>query len=371
MPIVYGTGATPLAKDLFRITPALAFAVDAIIDASTEKIALVGNVWHPTIRTGTINLRKVLFRTGAVSLGANSEIRVSLQNVSLTAGPPFQPDGVQDQFYDFKTATAVLAANTWQSTGNLSADRAVDLAAVSAGTANSRRLAVVIEYQAFTAADSVIISATPADAADLSMSGVELFTGSWAVLVRNANLAFECDDGSFAFLSNSSPLSAITSVAVNSTGAIRRAGVKFRFPVSRMIDRIAMTITAPNNCDGRLVLYAADGTTELASVDMDNDDMRGTGVTLMDVPIVPVLQPANTYFRLAFVGGTSTASAISVVDVSTAALMDGLVFGQDAFYTQHDGSAWADTTTRRPQFGIGTCGVDTGLAANPMRGFVG
>src|SRR5207253_746752 len=102
-----------------------AYGTDALIDAAGEKVAFIGNLWHPTVKTGTINIRKVHFRCGAVTLNAASELRVSLQTVSSTVGPPYQPDGVQDEFYDFKTATTAITANAWNSTGNLSADRVV------------------------------------------------------------------------------------------------------------------------------------------------------------------------------------------------------------------------------------------------------
>lgn len=340
------------------------FLSTALIDASTEKIAIIGNVWHPTIKTGTINIRKVHFRTGAITFNALSTLRVSLQNVSATAGPPYQPDGSQDQTYDF--VGAGLASNTWTATGNLSADRAVDLSAVNVSDANSRWIAVVIEYQTFTAADSIIVSAINAQATPLN-SGLggqsALNTGAWALLNSAANIvALECDDGTFAFLSGAMPISAFSNASVASNGAIRAAGLKFSYPVEIKIDGIYLGMVAPNGCDGTLKLYDSDGTTELVSIEIDNDAvaasslMRHTGG-----PCAPITLAANTFYRLAFVAGTTTAATVYYADVNAAGLMDGLAGGQNMHWTQRDsGGVWTDTTTRRPHFLLNISAVHDG-----------
>lgn len=366
MALVYEKGQPALISDYFiGSTGAAIGLIGDLIDAAGEKVAVIGNVWHPTQKTGTINIRKIGFRAGGTTLNAASEIRVSLQNVSQTVGPPYQPDGVQDQFYDFKTATTAITPSSWNSTGNLSADRVVNLASDSATDANPRRLAVVFEFQVFTAADSLnIVNLVPPQMLS-GMGGVVVNVGSWA---QNANryglIAFECDDGSFAFLSGAVPIATNGTVAVSSTGAIRRAGLRFRVPTVRTLDRVALTFTTPNNCDGRLVLYDGDGTTELRSIDLDNDDCRSTTNALyIDLPFEPVTLAAGTWYRLAFVGGTATAAAVQYVDVAAAALMDGLVLGQDAHWTQHDGTSWAETTIRRPTFGLGFGAFDDGISA--------
>jgi hypothetical protein len=378
MALVKEIGQVALKADwVMTATAATPAFSSSVIDASTEKIAFVGTVWHPTVKTGTINIRKVLFRTGTVTINAASEIRVSLQTVSATAGPPYQPDGVQDQFYDFKTATATLASVAWQSTGNLSADRAVDLSADSTTDANSRRLAVVFEYQVFTASDVVNIAAMNVGNQLSSMMGCLLDTGSWAIVSNNMpNVAFECDDGTFAFISGGYSFASVSTASVSSTGAIRRAGVKFQVPSARTLDRVALSVTVPNNCDGRVVIYDSDGTTELRSIDVDNDTVRSSLLLgHMDLTFEPVTLTANTYYRMVWLGSTSTAATIPYLETASVALMDGLVFGRDAHWTEYDGASWTETTTRRPVFGLGFGSYDDGLSggtkANPLRGYVG
>lgn len=352
MSLVNETGLATMHYDAINFTNAAqVFNALGIIDASTEKVAFVGCVWHPTVKTGTINIRKVHFRCGAVTLNGASAFRTSLQNVSLTAGPPYQPDGTQDQTADL----SALNANAWNTTGNLSADRAVDLGADSPGDANSRWLAVVFEYQTFNSGDSVVINGlTGAGAGRRNIGNSMLLnTGSWSILTAVSIVAFECDDGSFAFLRGCTPISAISSASVSSSAAIRRAGAKFRFPTERKISGFALNVNIPNNCDGRLVIYDSDGTTELASVDIDNDAVASANDgSFAEFDVGPITFAANTWYRLVFVGGTTTAGTVPYVEVNAAALMDGLMMGQDLHWTQHDGSNWADTTTRRPLAGF-------------------
>lgn len=351
-----------------------AFSTTTVIDASTEKVAIVGAVWHPTVKTGTINIRKVHFRCGAVTFNAASVLRVSLQNVSATAGPPYQPDGTQDQTVDMTS----LTANAMNTTGNLSADRAVDLSADSLGDANSRWLAVVWEYQTFTAADSVVINGISSENNGWQgMSGNQMLnTGSWAFTTNMTGIVIlECDDGTFAFIENATVFSAVGSASVASGGAIRRAGLKFKFPQELKADRFYLDMQIPNGCDGRLVLYDSDGTTELRSVDIDNDAVSAAGVgRFMCAVVEPVTFTADTFYRWVFLASTATSGVVYYADVAAAGHMDGLVGGQDMHWTEHDGTNWTDTTTRRPHFVIGVSavhdGTGGGLAANPIAGFV-
>ncbi len=349
-----------------------ALATNVIISASGSKLAMVGQVWHPTVKSGTIKIRKVHFRCGALTLNnaGGTELRVSLQNVSATAGPPYQPDGSQDQFYDFKTATTALSASAANVTGNLSADRDVDLTAVNIGDANSRWIAIVWEFNVFNTSDSLIVSALGyAGGAKFGLGGNAMInTGTWAVVSQRLNnVVLECDDGTFAFVLPGQPSAtgATASANVASTGAVRRAGLKFKFPTARKIDRAALWLTVANGSDGRIVLYDSDGTTELASVAVDNDAVQAAATALcMEVAFQAVTLQANTFYRLVFVGGTATASTVQYFDVAAAGHLDGMYIGQNAHWTQHDGSNWADTTTRQPFFGIGISATDDGLSAS-------
>lgn len=349
------------------------FLTSAIFDDTAEKVAFCGFVWHPTIQSGTINIRKVHFRLGAVTLSVLSTMRVSLQDVSATAGPPYQPDGTQDQTFDYVGATNPPTANAWNTTGNLSADRAVDLSVYGAGTANSRLLAVVLEYATFTALDSIVVSAVQADVSGWTNIGgaTALFTASWAVIASSSPVVMlELDDGTFAFMEGGNPVSAIGTATTANNAALRAIGVKFRVPTERKLMRLALEARIPNVCDGSLNLYQDGNNTALAAVPIDNDAVAAASTQRRIVAdIVPVTLAANTYYRLVFVPSTTTAATLGHVDVAAAAYMDGLVLGQDAHYTTASDTpptAWTDTLTRRPIFGLGFSAFHAASSGVPM-----
>lgn len=353
-----------LHDDAMLIGGSPAFSTLLTLDASTEKAAIVGYLWHPTIKTGTINIRKIHFNCGAKTLNAASAFRVSLQNILTSAGSLPQPDGTQDQYYDFTT----LTANAWNASGNLSADRIVDLSADSAGDTNSRYFAVVFEYQTFTAADSVIVRTL-----GIGGGGSNLYSGHSCCLLNTSGtysqttgnagiIAFECDDGSFAFLEGCQPVSAVGSVNVANNITARRAGFKFRVPVELQIDRLSLYITHAVNRSGQWVLYDSDGTTVLRSIDFDYRQSANQS-RYHTVVFEPVTLAANTYYRWVLIETTANTSTVFYFDVYAAALMDGFILGQDLHWTEYDGSSWTDITTRRPHPGIGICGVHDGTGS--------
>lgn len=339
----------------------ISIQTNTLISDAAHKLALVGCVWHPTVKTGTINIRKVHFRCGAVT-NATATIRVSLQNVSVTAGPPYQPDGTQDQYYDFAAGT--LSANAINATGNLTADRAVDLSADSLGDANSRWLAVVFEFASGFGSDSVVVNSLGVASQSLSILGsvVVLDTaGSYAVVSnRLTNIVLECDDGTFAFLSDGLPaLTATAFASVASNGAIRRAGLVFSVPTTRKIDRLSLVAAFPNGSTGTIDLYAPDGTTILRSVSIDDDAVQSTSVGWVRILFEPVTLLAGAQYRAVIEGTSTTALSLYYFDVSAAGHLDGVFLGQNAKWTQSATSSptapsWAETTTRQPFFGFAT-----------------
>ena len=349
----------------------VAFTTGGLMDATGERICIVGEVWHPTQKTGSMSaIRRVHFRCGAVTFNAASRLRVSLQNLSLTVGPPQQPDGTQDQFVDLAT----LTANAMNNSGVLSADRAVNLSNDSLGDADSRWLAVVFQYQVFTAADSIIINGIAGGATATGVVGNTgpqlIWIASWAN-ISNAelgNVILECADGTFAFLEGCGCYSAVSSVVISSTGAIRRAGYKFRFPVEVQIDRFMLMGQVTAGADGRLVLYGSDGTTEERSVDVDANAVNVNNAANRQYRAVftPFTCLANTYYRAVWVASTTTAITVPNMDVGAVGHMDGLNGGLDWHWTQHDGTSWADTTTRRPNGSIGISGVHNGAGGGGL-----
>jgi hypothetical protein len=358
MSLVNFPGQGPVCiENPFSIGGTPVLLTTGVIDASTEKFAVLGQIFHETKKTGTINIRKIEWRGGAITLNTASTLRLSLQNVSLTAGPPYQPDGVQDQTFDYIGSTNPPTANAWNTTGNLSADRAVDLTANNVSDANSTWVAVVFEYQTFTAADSVIISGvnrnitsgTPIP--DVNFQGYCLLnTGTWGTVAGGGPIiAFECDDGTKAFMVGAAPYTSVSTVLVANNAAVRAAGLKFSFPFECSIEDIGLLLTIPNGCDGTLVLYDSDGTTVLKSYTLDNDAVASTTARMGYIKPGQQTISANGGQRLVFVASTTNAASVHYATLNSSALLAGCSGGTTHMWTQRDsGGTWTDTATQRP-----------------------
>ena len=100
------------------------------------------------------------------------------------------------------------------------------------------------------------------------------------------------------------------------------------------------------------------------SVDIDNDAVLTQGSAyMMEVAFEPITLSAATNYRLAFVGTSTTNTTVYYGDVNAAGYMDGFILGQNAHWTQHDGTSWSQTTTRRPQFGLGYSAFHDGASS--------
>ena len=147
----------------------------------------MGKVWFAE-RTGTKDIRRVGFRFGTVTKAGGSAVTVSLQDVNLAAGPPLQPDEVQDQTVAIANADAGFATGLWYRTGTLSADRTV---------AYGEDLCVVFEYDGAgrLGSDVVNIAYSSVGLEGLPHSAnVVLKTASWA-LGGGAYWLWECGLG--------------------------------------------------------------------------------------------------------------------------------------------------------------------------------
>jgi hypothetical protein len=231
------------------------------IDANTEKFAFVGRVFF-NARTGSKTINKVHFCTGTVSVNAASALRISLQGPTLAGGPPYQPDGTQDEYRDI--AGSSLSSNTWTETGlvtNNGADGGVKRSVVFA-----ERLAIVGEYQTFTAADSIAIRGlSSADSGPFFGGTSVLYTGSWAVQSIIPNVLLEFSDGSFGTLMGAIPAAAAGSTAFKQdTATADEYALKVQFPF-------------PCNTDGGWLLVG--GATIAADFSILLVDSAGTTLT--------------------------------------------------------------------------------------------
>lgn len=168
------------------------------LNATNKRVALI--LWIE--KAG--DLEGVEFLPGtALAINAASEIRVSFQNVDGSG----EPDGTQDQYRDMLGSS--LVANFWKDSGIMSSDGS------DTGTkrtvARGDLIAVVFEYETFTAADVFdareLLASSVANARALAVPNAPygaIFDGAtWAKGATGdfpTSLALRYADGTYAFL---------------------------------------------------------------------------------------------------------------------------------------------------------------------------
>ena len=264
--------APNVVRNNFATTTGTAFT----IDASTEIGALIGRVWWPDRADTSKDISHIHFRAGAVTMNAASQYRVSLQDVSTSAGPPIQPDGTADQSFTSAVGTGPTA-NAWNRVA-LSSNRTVSPGAL---------LAVVFDYTAFTATTSIVIQGYFSSSTALRplQTDVLLYTGSWASQAMVPNVIFEFSDGTYGtfygLLAQTSGASrSFNSGSTGSGGGMNAGderGLEWTQEVPVTIDGCWLDIAAASGADFDIVLY--EGTTALETVSVDSNAIGAAAST--------------------------------------------------------------------------------------------
>jgi hypothetical protein len=332
--------------------------LSSAIDASTEKIAMIGQVYNKD--RASKNITKIGFRPGTVSLNASSFIKTSIQSVSTSAGPPAQPTGtiLGATANGFATeAAATFASNTWHQTAALG-----EVVAVTHG----QLIAIVIEYGTFTAADALNITGLPINFA-VPRSLLSLFTGTWGgVTSVLPNVILEFDDGTFGTLDGSFSASAISSItyASNTAGSDEYC-MEFSLPFPCKVDgAFVFCQSSAAGSDLSVILY--DGTTAMTggtvAVDGNTFNASASGRKLDVTFDQEIALSANTTYRLALRPDTTSSVVLYYFDVANAAHFQAHSLGTSAVINSRlDGGAWGSaTTTRRPYMGLSFSAFDDG-----------
>lgn len=332
-------------------TPSLGSA--ALIDATGEKFSFVGQVWN---KDGTSkDIRKLHFRFGAVTKAGGSGLTASLQNVSTAAGPPMQPDETQDQ--TVAIAAAGVTANTWYTTGNLSADRTVTF---------GEFLSVVIEFDGSgrLGADSFMINCpgTAGGAFNDLRGGTALKTGgSWAAIGLANAVILEFSDGTFGGLMPNAPMDSFNTTAFNSGSAADEVALKFTVPAACKVSGGVVTLQVAASADFDVVLYV--GTTALATVSVDANQVYAQGsVRQCRFSFPEQTLTAGTTYYLAVKPTTVNNVSVYDIGVNTANHLQSFPGGTTwHFASRVDAGAWTAVTTRVPiGFGIVIDAIDDG-----------
>lgn len=325
--------------------PALADASlssSLVIDATGEKIALIGHMWNASGTTKSV--RKLHFRFGAVTKAGGSGLTVSLQDVSTSAGPPTQPDGTQDQTVAIANGDANFASDTWYSTGNLSADRSV---------AYGEQFAVVIEFDGSgrLGSDSVVVAGISTNGSSAASTS-SLYTASWASVGAGPGVLLEFSDGTFGSFENSYPISSAGTNDFASNSTPDESAIKFQVPFNCQADGAWVRAWMRSNTRSFDVVLYQD-TTALATVSIDGNTIvsdYNTGY-LVTFPAVS-LTTGNTYY-LSVKPTTTNTVATFYMTFADATYLAAVPGGTTATYaTRTDAGSWSETTTRRMYGGI-------------------
>ena len=344
----------PLAIQPIDNNVTLAFIASTALTASTHKHAVAGVVPKSGIITG------IGFRFGAISVGATTTLTLSLQDTSLSAGPPAQPDGTQDQ--SATIANADITANTWR-TITLGSNRTVT---------QDDQICVVWEYLNFNASDSVVLShwqlATGSNATPQE-TGASHYNGStWAVLQANPNIVLVYSDGTFATFMGCSPAESLTSNTYNSGSTPDERGNLWIAPCDMTIRGLCPYYQPSGNAD--LVIYDSAGT-ELRSTTVDANAVRSNGLRVYQGLFSSDLDitGGSTYYIT--VRPAATNVIMYSIGVNAAGHLQSNVFGGDMYSaTRTNAGAWTTDTKSYHPIGvivskIGSTGSGGGLVIHP------
>lgn len=329
--------AIAIGNGVSKIDPA-----NYVIDATGEMVAMMGRFWHPS--RAAKDIRKVGFRWGTVVKAGGSGLTLSLQDVSLTAGPPTQPDGTQDQ--TVAIAAADVTTVSWHLTGALSADRT---------TTPGDLLAVVWEFDGGgrLGADSFAVAAFNAEAQSVSRhQRIAMKTGgTWAIAAEQIPVLFECSDGTYGCLGSVNwAMKDITTVAVNTGTTPDEYAQRFVPGVPMKVDGAWVECHVAAGADYDMILY--DGTSAMTggSVSFDNDAWDADTVYrrgFVDFSQEVELTAAGVYY-LAIKPTTATSVTIPVMDVDNNAHLAVHPLGIQGYAAHRtDAGAWTTVTTRR------------------------
>jgi hypothetical protein len=335
------TGLGPVRPMLMPSTSAPDFNNFGPIDATGEKMAYSGRVWFPA-RTGTKDIRRIGFRFGSVTKAGGSALTLSLQSVSLTAGPPTQPDETQDQTVAIANADATFAANTWHRSGALSADRTVTFGEL---------LSVVLEYDGSGRLGADTVNMSCPNWVPLNRHGAvgaHKVGGSWSNNNMVPNVILEMSDGTFGTLLGSFPCSGINQHTINvDTATADEYALAFTPEIAFGADGIWAVVQPSGNYE--LLLY--EGTTALATIAQDLNNAEFNSPRTVEQPFAAQDLDAGTTYYAAVRPTTTTNINVYSFDVSDANHFTCHEEGTSWNYaTRLNQGAWAAATATRRMF---------------------
>lgn len=347
-----GLGAYLPLFDHLNLTPTL---TSLLLDAAADRLTFLGRFTHKDRAAKTVN--GVGFSFGTVSKGAGSTLKVSLQDIDLTTGPPMREDGTADQTLSIANNDTSFVSNTWYEAG-------FDGGATRAVTPGDP-VAIVVQFDTFVSADTVNIRGLTTAATIYHAEGgtVANLSGSYALQSVSPNVVLRCSDGTYGTIEGAWPCSALNSHVFNvATAGADEYALAVQFPFPCTIDGLVLFIGANTSTDqAEVLLYS--GTTVLSTTTVDFNALRTTTGGILRIPIPPQTLSINTLYRLAIRPTGTNNLTVPSFDVNTAAHWQ--CHGGDAVnshqWTRVNQGAWGgEVTTRRLFAGVRLSAIDNG-----------
>lgn len=371
-----------LAGGIWSAGPSLLVGVDLgyKLDATGKRVALIFRVE----KAGQIEGVEFLPGTD-LAINAASVIRVSLQNVGATG----EPDGTQDEYRDMLGSS--LDDALWKDSGIISSD------GTDTGTKRSvsrgNLIAVVFEYQTFTAADVFSVNEARANGPKTVGMPEGPYTGTydgatWTLNADNASaIGLRYADGTFAYLGlGAVPVLANVPINLNE-GSLPddEVGVVFRLTVEATLRAVRANVlqSAVGPIDWQFRVYN-DADTQLGQSGITPAAAWGNSNAWGGVyrPLTTdVYIEANRWYRATLRALTGAISndriTLERVQVSAIAHFDAYSGGRDYYSTRRTNNGpWTDEQTIRPtmelyfsHFADAPGGAPGGSGGAPGRGF--
>lgn len=303
-------------------------------------------------KTGTLD--KFEWRAGTITTFPTSGLRCTFEDVDLATG---NPDGTVDQFRDI---TVNPGSNVWVAPGLMTSD-GTDTGTKRSVTAGNLLAAVVREVNTAETWTINVSSGSAHTRAEPLVYNQECYAVSSGTKVGYPVMALKYSDGSYEPLAGAGGLPVLTwtTRTFNNASSPDERALFFRFPVPVRVNGVWVAIDLDGDCD--LVLYGTDGTSVLATVNLDASVRIGTGPRVIFASFAEQTLLAATDYRLAVKPTTATSVITYDYDVSSNALLDAAGGGKDWYLsTRVDAGSWTQTSTTRPLMGLCVSAVDDG-----------
>jgi len=339
----------------------------ATIDATNEKTAIIGHVYWSDHGSKTMDsTSKIHFRTATVTFAdASTNLRVGLQDVSTTSGPPMQPDGTFDVYRD-------LPGNNGSELTSATDNTVTSVALSTSGSKTVNHgdlIAVVFDMTARAGSDTLTLGGLLFDDRNITPGSYTNLTGTWAVNAGTVmgQVMLEAADGTFGIISGIPYFSGGSAYDFASTSNPDEIGLIFQVPFKCKIDG-AVIVGIGNNAaaDATMRLYSTPtGTpTEMASYTIYGErSNNATDDRLMRISFSNEyeLMP-NTDYCIAIEAIGASNFSLGYITLADANHRDANGYNNcRKGYRTNGSGAFSETTTEIPLMAVNISRIDDGL----------